>query len=98
MGLEEFLRYAQGAGINAIVGFILSFVVEYWPAYDNLPPRKKRLVVGAFCFVIPVAALLAKVALGYELIDRNTLWSVLVNGFAAFTGSQAAHLRSLKSE
>ena len=56
MSWSEFLQYAASPGIAAIVGAILSVVVEYLPEYDNLEPKWKRLVFFGLCMVVPLAA------------------------------------------
>jgi len=57
MTFQEFLRYVQtSAGINVVVGFILSFVAEWIPGYDGIEPKLKRLIIMVLCFVLPVAS------------------------------------------
>lgn len=99
MSLTEFLTYAAGPGINAIVGFVLSFAVEWYPDFETLDPRWKRLVTMILSFAIPVLA-----TLGLWLISGLPpteellagLWNALQSGFLAFFASQAAHIRTLK--
>lgn len=101
MSLVEFLRYAgTAAGINVVVGYALSFLAEWWPGYEEVGPRGKRLIMMGLCFVIPGLSFVGLLALG-EIGGpggpgvAEALWSCLLAGFAAFFGSQAAHLRSL---
>ena len=96
MSFPEFLTYAQGPGINLIIGFVLSFVVEWYPSWGNLPPRVKRIAMGFLSLVVPIAAAALSVAMGYQDSSfESTFWPAIVAGFTAFTGSQAGHLRSL---
>lgn len=95
MTFVEFVNYmGTSAGINAAVGFILSFLAEWWPAFGELSPKAKRLVMMLLCFIIPLVALLARLAMG-EMLTVESVWACLLAGFSAFFGSQAAHVRSL---
>lgn len=96
MSLIEFLRYiGTGAGINAVIGFILSFAAEWWPQYETLTPRAKRLIMMVLCFVVPLLSLLGLIVVGEEVLTLELIWSALMAGFAAFFGSQVAHARML---
>ena len=90
MSLTQFLEYAAGPGVNAIVGFILSFAADSVPGYSGLNPKWKRGLMMAACFCVPIAATLA---LGR--FDQEAVWGALTAGFVAFFGSQAAHARAL---
>ncbi len=100
MTLEQFLTYASGEGVNAVVGFILAFVLELAPKFETYPPRQKRLITMGLSFVVPVAATGGLLVLqaatqgrpyptGVETV--NLVWRALAAGFAAFFGSQAGH-------
>jgi hypothetical protein len=97
MTFKDFLVFAQGAGVMAIIGFILSFVVEFWPSFETLSAKAKRTVMLLLCLAIPVAAKAIEL-LGYggNWGDFALVWwPVLVAGFSAFTSSQVAHTRNL---
>jgi len=88
---QEFLQYVQtSTGINAVIGFILSFVAEWIPGYDVLEAKLKRLIMMLLCFILPIAA---TVLLG--CYESECIWQALLAGGAAFFGSQASHLRKL---
>ena len=96
MSFLEFLQYAEGAGINAIVGLILSYAVEWYPNWENLPSRIKRPVMLAVCMIVPLLALTIGLVTGTQSGDFNTLWwPVIVAGFTAFATSTVAHIRKL---
>lgn len=103
MSLVEFLEYAgTAAGINVVIGYLLSFVAEWWPGYEGLGAKAKRLIMMALCFVVPLLSLagleILRVAQNDASIPGLTVdavWSCLLAAFAAFFGSQAAHLRKL---
>lgn len=97
MAFRDFLVFLQGAGIMAAIGFVLSFVVKWWPQYELLSAKSKRVVMLALCLAIPVAAKALELA-GYGGAWADfalTWWPVLVAGFSAFTSSQVAHTRKL---
>jgi len=94
--LVEALRYgATSAGVNAAVGVILSFLAEVWPAYHELAPRWKRLVMLALCLAVPLACTGGLWLVAGEPITLDALWAALAAGAAAFSGSQVAHARLL---
>lgn len=98
MNLVQFLEYAGTAvGINVVIGFLLSFVVEWFPRYEGLAPRWKRLVVAVLSFVIPVVSVVALWVMGEVQLSYNVVWVALSAGFAAFFGSQVAHGRNLRA-
>lgn len=99
MSLVEFLRYAGTAvGINVIIGFLLSFVVEWFPEYEKLAPRWKRLVAMFLSFVIPVVSVLGLWLVGEVAVTFDVMWIALSAGFAAFFGSQLSHARTLSPD
>jgi len=96
MSWSEFLIYASGPGVGAIVGVLLSELAGYWAAFENLDAKGKRVVMFMMCLAVPVVAS----ALGVFTADwaaswENTYWPALVSGFTAFTASQAVHTRKL---
>ena len=100
MTLLDFLNYAAGPGINAIVGFLLSFAVEWVPGFDSLGAKWKRGLTMALSFLVPVTAtfllwLINGFPSGPALGEG--IWGAFLSGFLAFFTSQAAHLRKLKS-
>ena len=98
MSFYEFLQYAGGPGIGVVVGFVMSFLVEYWPWFAGLAERPKRLVFFGFCFVLPVLCAILKAALGFEPWTFDPLfWQALVAAFAAAFGGTLAHARKLSA-
>jgi hypothetical protein len=97
MDFKTFLVFMQGTGIEAIVGFIWSFVVEWVPQWETLSARVKRIAMWAICTTVPVLAKVLELAFyGGAWGDfPNTWFPMLVAGFVAFGGSQIAHLRKL---
>ena len=98
MSWGEFLGYLASAGVSAGVGFVLSWVVELWPAYANLEAKYKRLVFFGMCLAVPIAASVAAVATGAWGAWGDwpgTWWPALQSGFLAYIAGQAAHLRKL---
>lgn len=100
MNLQDFLNYAGTlGGVNVIVGFILSFVAEWIPAYTQLESKPKRLIMMGLCFIVPVAGLAVRIALGFTVWGMNELWLALSLGFAVgcsgYFTSQVAHGRKL---
>ena len=98
MPFKDFLVFLQGAGIMAAIGFVLSFVIEFWPQYDVLEAKVKRVVMLALCLAIPVVAKVVELLFfGGAWGDFPlTWWPVLVAGFAAFSTSTVAHTRMLE--
>jgi len=83
------------AGIGAVLGVLLSYVVEWYPKWDTLAARVKRLVLLGLCLLIAVAMLLLNWQLCGAALDADTVWQALSAGLAAFAAGQVAHLRKL---
>jgi hypothetical protein len=103
MTFLEFLRYASGPGVNAVVGFLLAFALELAPAFESYPPRQKRLLTMGLCFVVPLLAALGLIAYGdiglatwRDVVD--VVWLAAGAGFAAFFGSQGGHALMLPAD
>lgn len=97
MTLQDFLVFLQQAtGIGIAIGFIMSLVVDWWPGYEKLEAKFKRLLFGGLCFSIPLAAVGVGVALGDYPAEFDTVfWPAIVAGFAAFGTGTFTHTRKL---
>jgi hypothetical protein len=84
------------SGIAAVLGFLLSWLVEWYPDWATLAPRVKRLVLLALCWAIGIVLVVVNWRLCGEPLSIEAFWAALAAGFAAFTASQAAHLRKLE--
>ena len=97
MSWSDFLAYlSQPNGITAAVGVLLSVILEYWPQFDALAPKYKRLAFFVLSLAVPIAA----AALGVLTADwpagfEATFWPALVAGFVAFASGTVAHARKL---
>ena len=69
---------------------------SWFPEYEELGSKWKRVAMMGLCFVIPVVSLALLVLLGEQALNAETAWLALSAGFAAFFGSQAAQTRQLK--
>jgi hypothetical protein len=90
---EQFLNWlSEPSGIAIAVGALLSAVMEYWPAYQHLAAKTKRLLFAALCLAIPVIVAVVKTQLGYaDGTWEGTYWDAVVAGFMAFGGGQGLH-------
>ena len=84
--------------LGAIVGVVLSYLVEIWPAYDDLNAKLKRLVFFGIALVISGGAgvlipLLQSQPLRWDPILANAI----VASLAAWGGGTLAHTRDLPS-
>ena len=96
---DKALTAASGPAVAIIVGFLLSWVVEFFPAYENLAPKVKRLTFLGLCLVVPVLAATARAGMGYTPWSFDPLyWHALWYGFAAYGVGNVAHTRKLPSE
>lgn len=95
----EFLRAMAGPGANAAVGFLLSFTTDYWPGYEVMEAKYKRLIFISISFVIPVLATIAAIATGEfgQWADWQTTWwpAIVAGATSAFSGT-LAHTRKLQ--
>lgn len=92
MTFADFLHYAAGPGVSAVVGVVLALVAEYIPAYQALAPKQKVLVFIAACFVLPLLAATLLGACGFEPWSFDPLyWQAIVAGFVASGIGTLAH-------
>ena len=89
-------RAGMEAGIAAILGFVLSYLVEWWPRFELLPPRIKRLLIMALsAVVIPGIIIGLQYALGCEIELTLDALRIVATGAVAYAASQVAHVRKL---
>ena len=96
MGWEQFVLWMQSEGIGVAVGWALSIVVEWFPEYESLEPRKKRLIFGGLCFIVPTLGVILGIASGLQEPDwATTFWPAIVAAGIAFATGTVAHTRKL---
>ena len=99
MGWEVFVLGMQGEMIGVIVGVLLSLLVEYWPKYETLEPKVKRLVFGGLCLIVPTVGVILGVYTGLQvLVWDTTVWPALVAAAVAFGAGTVAHTRKLTAK
>ena len=95
---DEALIYASGIGISVIVGFVISALLDYWPAYAELTTAQKRALYAGFCLVVPVGAATLRGAMGYTPWTFDPLyWHALFNGVATWVAGTMLHLKVRKN-
>ena len=93
---DSWLILASGPLVAAIVGVVLSWVVEFLPRYEELAPKVKRLVFAALCMAVPLLAAALRGALGYVEWSFDPLfWHAIWAGAAAIGMGNLAHTRKL---
>lgn len=93
---DALVMLGTGAAISALIGVLVSGLVEYWPQWKDLPPKWKRPVILAFCLVVPLGAVAARYALCGLAVDQDVLYLAAMAGLMAFATSQFAHIPKLK--
>jgi hypothetical protein len=97
MTFEEFLMWAQVDGINAIVGFLWSFVVVRWAWYNSKDEWTQTFIILVASLLVPVVAAATSVAMRYQAFDFEvTFWPALRAGFIAFTVSKGTIATKVK--
>ena len=80
--------------ISALLGFVLSFVVEWWPQWETtVLARTKRLAMMAASLLIGLGVWGLSVVVGCAEASVEGAWTALSAGFAAYLANQVAHLR-----
>lgn len=91
---DEWLKAASGPAVSVIVGFLISLLLDVWPAYGELSATWKTWLYGGFCLVVPVAAASLRALLGYVPWSFDPLvWHALWSGAAAAIAGTVVHKR-----
>ena len=93
---DSWLILASGPLVAAIVAVVLSWVVEFIPKFETLPPKATRLVFSSLCLIVPLLAAALRGALGYVEWSFDPLfWHAIWAGAAAIGVGNLAHTRKL---
>lgn len=96
MTLADFLVLMRGPGINAALGVILSFVVEFFPNWPNVASRIKRVIMLLLSLLIPLLATVGLCLLNLlPANDPETWWTAVLAGATAFSAGQLAYIRNV---
>ena len=94
---DVWLVALSGPLVAVAVGLVLSWVVEWFPQYDNWAPKVKRLSFLVVCLAVPLLAVTLRGLLGYAAWSFDPLyWHALWAGVAAYGVGNLAHTRKLK--
>ena len=92
MSWPEFLQYASGPGVAAVVGIVLAELARYWPAFVSFPSKWKRVVFFLDCLSVPLlASLLGVWTCDWPFSWSVTFWPALVAGAVAFGSGTLVH-------
>jgi len=94
---EALLLAGSVTVIQGVVGALIAVLLEYWPAWDGLPPRSKRPIIFGLCLVVPILALVARGAACGTQLTLDAFYLAVLAGCIAFTTSQFAHIPKLPS-
>ena len=87
MTWESFLQLMTSvSGVEVILGFLLSWLVGLWPAFQDKPKQIKQAIFALICLIVPLlGTLLGILTLGWDPGWATTWWPALVAAFTAFT-------------
>jgi len=92
----EFLLQGWNAeGLALLVGVVIAIVIEYWPAYQSLPPKWKQLAYLGICVLLGFGTW--GIALAYGCEAMANWWQVVQAIVGAFAGGTAAHTGCTRS-
>jgi len=82
--------------VDPFIGVGLYFIVDWFPQYETLTTKQKRLVFAAVCLLVPLLGVALGVASGFqEPVWESTFWPALVAAGTAFAAGTVAHVREL---
>ena len=86
MSWERALEYASSpAGVGAIVGWLLSWLMEYSPRFAAMAPKGKRLAFAAACLTVALLGACLQAVGGFRAWGWDPLlWQALQAALAAF--------------
>ncbi len=97
MEFAAFLRWCQGPGINLAVGALLAVVVEYWPQFQAMQSKHKRLAFFGLCLAVPLLAAVVACASGYQVWSfAATFWPVIWAGIVAAGSGTLVHTKYIQ--
>lgn len=83
-------------GVQAALGLLYSWLIEYWQGFQNLDAKWKRLVIMGICLGVSVLSQVTAYALKcIPELGQEQIWQAILAGFVAFGASQFAHIRKL---
>ena len=82
--------------LGAVVGILLSYVVDWIPGYGKVNAKAKRLMFFGVCLVISAGAgVLIPLIQGHPLAWDPIVGNAIVASLAAMSGGTLAHTREL---
>ncbi|MCD6290043.1 MAG: hypothetical protein J7M34_06015 [Anaerolineae bacterium] len=91
MTFEEALIWLSGEGVSAAWGVVYSFLIEWWPALADRPPRVKRALALVGCLLIPVLAAIIRILIYPAGDPVEVIWQAVHAGLLAFFTNQTTH-------
>jgi hypothetical protein len=90
---NDFLEGASGPLIGSFAVVVISIILEFWPAFNELkPPNAKRYIYLGICLVISTSAASLRAMLRYVPWGWDSLlWPAIWNAFATFGVGTLTH-------
>ncbi len=83
------------AGIQAVVGALISLLIEYWSGWKELPPKSKRPIIFGLCLVVPILSLVVSVYVCDVELTKDAIYLAALTACIAFTTADFTHIRKL---
>jgi hypothetical protein len=94
--LQSVLAYLAGAGAPYVVGYILSLVVENWPAWHDLPRAVKFFAPLVLSTLLSVGATL--LASNTALVEQiGPTYAMIASAVLMYLGTQNAYLAASRA-
>jgi len=88
--LAEFLTIGT---VGLFMGFFQSYIVELWPAWANVAPQYKRLIMTAVAVALALGIQAANTYVPGSVIEELNPWYIAIAAGIQLVSAEVTHVR-----
>lgn len=89
--LAEFLTIGT---VGLVLGFLQSYLIEFWPAWENVAPLQKRLIMTVVAVVLALGIQAANTYIPEAVITELNVWYVAIAAGIQLAGAEFTHQKT----